>query len=64
MIRIYNSAYRGSEDRWISLEDVTIQTQGICPVFSTPYILFEHKDFPLGALKAEYMDNNWQCDLA
>ena len=63
MIRIYNSAIRGTEDRWISLDDVTIQTQGICPVFSTPYILFEHEDFPLGALKAEFRDNNWECDL-
>jgi len=30
---------------------------------SRPYILFEHKDFPLGALRADFMDGNWYCDL-
>ena len=63
MIRIFNSAYRNSEERWISLDDVNIQTQGICPVFSNPYILFEHTDYPLGALKAEYNGEHWACDL-
>jgi hypothetical protein len=28
-----------------------------------PYILFEHKDYPLGALRAEYDGSYWQCDL-
>jgi len=63
MIRVFNSAYRNSEERWISLDDVNIHTQGICPVFSNPYILFEHKDYPLGALKAEYNGEHWACDL-
>ena len=63
MIRIFNSAYRNSEERWISLDDVNIHTQGICPVFSNPYILFEHTDYPLGALKAEYNGEHWACDL-
>jgi hypothetical protein len=63
MIRIFNSAYRNSEERWISLDDVNIHTQGICPVFSNPYILFEHSDYPLGALKAEYNGEHWACDL-
>ena len=63
MIRVFNSAYRNSAERWISLEDVNIHTQGICPVFSTPYILFEHSDYPLGALKAEYNGEHWACDL-
>jgi len=63
MIRVFNSAYRNSDERWISLDDVNIHTQGICPVFSNPYILFEHKDYPLGALKAEYNGEHWACDL-
>ena len=63
MIRVFNSAYRDSSERWISLDDVNIHTQGICPVFSTPYILFEHSDYPLGALKAEYNGEHWACDL-
>ena len=63
MIRIFNSAYRNSEERWISLDDVNIHTQGIDPVLSNPYILFEHSDYPLGALKAEYNGEHWACDL-
>jgi len=63
MIRVFNSAYRNSDERWISLDDVNIHTQGIDPVFSNPYILFEHKDYPLGALRAEYTGEHWSCDL-
>jgi len=63
MIRIFNSAYRNSEERWISLDDVNVVTQSICSVFSSPYILFEHKDFPLGALRAEFNGDHWSCDL-
>jgi hypothetical protein len=61
MIRVFTTGQTG--ERWISLEDVNIHTQGICPVFSTPYILFEHSDYPLGALKAEYNGEHWACDL-
>ncbi len=61
MIRIFNSTVPG--ERWISLDDVNIVTQGIDPVFSNPYILFEHGDYPLGALKAEYQGEHWACDL-
>ena len=63
MIRVFNSAYRNSEERWISLDDVNIHTQGIDAVFSNPYILFEHSDYPLGALRAEYNGEHWACDL-
>ena len=64
MIKIFNSAYgRNSEAREIAMDEVTIVTQGICPTFSSPYILFEHKDFPLGALRAEYRNDVWECDL-
>ena len=61
MIRVFTTGQTG--ERWISLEDVNIHTQGIDPVFSTPYILFEHTDYPLGALKAEFNGEHWACDL-
>jgi len=61
MIRIFNSALEG--ERWIPLDEVNIVTQGIDPVFSSPYILFEHKDYPLGALRAEFTDGHWAADL-
>jgi len=64
MIRIHNSAYgRNSEAREIPLSEVNIHVQKIDPYTSAPYILFEHKDFPLGALKAEFDGSYWQCDL-
>jgi len=28
-----------------------------------PYMLFEHTDFPLGGLRADFKDGNWYCDL-
>ena len=61
MIRIFTTGLAG--ERWIPLDEVNIVTQGICPVFSSPYILFEHKDYPLGALRAEFKDNRWEADL-
>jgi hypothetical protein len=63
MIKVFNSAYRNSEERWLEMDEVSIHTQGICQLTARPYILFEHKDYPLGALRAEYMDNNWYADL-
>jgi len=64
MIRIFNSAYgRNSEAREIPSSEVNIHVQKIDPYTSAPYILFEHKDFPLGALKAEFDGSYWQCDL-
>jgi len=61
MIRIFNSAIPG--ERWLSLDEVNIVTQKICPVYSSPYILFEHSDYPMGSLKAEYNGEHWSCDL-
>ena len=61
MIRIFTTGQAG--ERWLSLDEVNIVTQGICPVFSSPYILFEHKDYPLGAVKAEFTDGHWAADL-
>lgn len=61
MIRIFNSAVKG--ERKLALDEVNIVTQSINCYNSRPYILFEHKDYPLGALMAEYDGNYWQCDL-
>ena len=64
MIKIFNSAYgRNSEAREIPLSEVNIHVQKIDPYTSAPYILFEHADFPLGALKAEFDGAYWLCDL-
>ena len=60
MIRIFNSAYYG--ERFIDFSEVNVVTQKI-DYNSKPYILFEHKDYPLGALRAEYDGSYWQCDL-
>jgi len=62
MIRIFNSAYRDSEERLIALDEVNIHTQKI-DYNGAPYILFEHADFPLGALSATFDGTFWQCDL-
>ena len=62
MIKIFNSAYRDSEARLLELDEVNIVTQKI-DYNGAPYILFEHKDFPLGALSATYDGTFWQCDL-
>ena len=64
MIKIFNSAYgRNSEAREIPLSEVNIVSQKICEWSSAPYILFEHKDYPLGAIRAEYRNDVWECDL-
>ncbi len=61
MIRIFNSTVEG--ERTLSLDEVNIVTQKICQWTSAPYILFEHQDYPLGALRAEFDGSIWQCDL-
>ena len=63
MIKIHNRAYRNSEARYLQLDEVNIVTQSINCYNSRPYILFEHKDYPLGALMAEYDGKYWDCDL-
>ena len=64
MIEVYNSAYGTQQQRRVlSMDEVTIHTQEICQFTARPYIIFEHKDFPLGALKAEFKDNRWEADL-
>ena len=62
-ICIFNSAYgQSSAKRWISVDDVNVVTMKM-DYNNVPYILFEHNDYPLGALRAEFMDGNWYCDL-
>ena len=63
MIRIFNSAYRNNDERLIALDEVNIVTQGICQFTAKPYILFEHSDFPLGAVQAEFDGTYWQADM-
>jgi len=60
LIRIFNSAHYG--ERTIDFSEVNVVTQKI-DFYGKPYILFEHKDYPLGALRAEYDGSYWQCDL-
>ena len=64
MIRIFNSAYfqHDPQERLIPLDEVNIVSQKI-DYNGRPYILFEHKDFPLGALRADFDGGYWQCDM-
>ena len=61
-ICIFNSAYRDSAERWLEMDEVNVVTMKM-DYDGRPYILFEHKDYPLGALRAEFMDGNWYADL-
>ena len=61
MSRIVNSMVEG--ERHLRLDEVNVVTQKICQFTSAPYILFEHEDYPLGALRAEFDGSIWQCDL-
>ena len=62
MIKIHNRAYRNSEARYLQLDEVNIVSQKI-DYNGAPYILFEHKDFPLGGLYATFDGTYWSCDL-
>ena len=63
MIKVFNSAYgRNSEAREIPMDEVTVVSMKM-DYNGAPYILFEHADFPLGALRAEYRNDVWECDL-
>ena len=64
-IRIYNSARmneRGVLSQFLNTDDVTIQKTDLT-VEGRPYIMFEHENYPLGALMAIYDGTFWQCDL-
>jgi|TARA_R110000822_G_scaffold92212_2_gene212390 hypothetical protein len=60
MIRVFNSAVEG--ERMISLDEVNVVSINM-DMYGKPYMLFEHKDYPLGALKADFDGDFWQCDL-
>ena len=62
MIKIHNRGYNTGEARYISLDEVNIVTQKI-DYNGKPYILFEHTDYPLGALQATFDGEYWDCDL-
>ena len=61
MIKVHNRGYGTGEARYLELDEVNIVTQNIHN--GRPYILFEHKDYPLGALHAEFDGEYWDCDL-
>ena len=63
MIKIHNRGWNTGEARYIPLSEVNIVTQGIERYTGKPYILFEHSDYPLGALNASYDGEYWDCDL-
>jgi hypothetical protein len=62
MIRIFNSAYRNSDERLLSLDEVNVVTMKM-DYDGRPYMLFEHRDFPLGAVRAEFDGTYWQADM-
>ena len=64
MIRIFNSAYYEDtgEERLIPLKEVNIIEQKI-DASGRPYIFFEHKDYPLGGIRAWFDGKYWQCDF-
>ena len=63
MIKVFNSAYgRNSEAREIPMDEVNVVSMKM-DYNGAPYILFEHADYPLGALRAEYRNDVWECDL-
>ena len=62
-IRIFNSAYGiDSDEVLIDTEEVTVQKHGLTTQ-GKPYIMFEHNNYPLGALMVMYDGTYWQCDL-
>lgn len=62
-IKIFNSAYGSSSaERWVEMDEVNVVTMKM-DYNNVPYILFEHKDYPLGALRAEFDGTYWQCDM-
>lgn len=60
MIRIFNSAVPG--ERELSIDEVNVVTMKL-DYNGAPYMLFEHEDYPLGALSATFDGSVWQCDL-
>lgn len=61
-ICIFNSGYGTGERRWVEMNEVRVLETKL-DYNNVPYILFEHRDYPLGALRAVFQDNQWYCDL-
>ena len=64
MIKVFNSAYKNDDHKMIPLTEVSVCEQAM-DYRGHPYIMFEHKDYPLGALRAEFDSKEalWLCDL-
>jgi hypothetical protein len=62
MIKVFNSAYKDSEPRYLKMDEVNVVSMKM-DYADRPYILFEHKDYPLGALSATFDGEVWSCDL-
>jgi len=64
MIKVFNSAYRETilDPKMLPLDEVNIVSNKI-DYNGRPYILFEHNDYPGGALRAEFRNDCWECDL-
>lgn len=64
-VRIFNSAYmneEGNHARYIPVDEVKVISINM-DMYGKPYMFFEHKDYPLGSLKADFDGHFWQCDL-
>jgi hypothetical protein len=64
MIKVFNSAYNGSIEapKWLPMDEVNVVTMKM-DYDGKPYMLFEHRDYPLGALRADFRNDTWECDL-
>ena len=60
MICIFNTSIPG--ERMIALDDVAIRCFKM-DQDGKPYIMFDHKDYPLGSLRADFDGEVWCCDL-
>ena len=64
MIKVFNSAYTGSIEapKWLPMDEVNVVTMKL-DFNGAPYMLFEHADYPGGALQAQFRNDVWECDL-
>jgi hypothetical protein len=60
MIKVHTTGLTG--ERFLELDEVNIVSQKI-DYMGKPYILFEHRDYPLGGLYATFDGSYWDCDL-
>ena len=64
MIKVFNSASLESiqNPKMIPMDEVEVHTLKM-DMYGAPYMLFEHTDYPGGALRADFRNNEWECDL-